>query len=42
MYWTCGQCCVFCKWVLGFNVVIGLYAHGMWSVLCVSYVDGVI
>ena len=40
MYWTCGQCCVFCMWVLGSNIVIGLYALDMWSVLFVRYVSG--
>ena len=22
MYWTCGQCCVFHMWVVGYNVAI--------------------
>ena len=35
MYWTCGQCCVFCMWMVGSNIVIGLYVLDMWSVLCV-------
>ena len=38
MYWTCGQCCVFCMWVVGSNIVIGVYVLDMWSVLCVLYV----
>ena len=38
MYWTCGQCCVFRMWVVGSNIVIGLYVLDMWSVLCVPYV----
>ena len=38
MYWTCGQCCVFHMWVLGSNIVIGVYILDMWSVLCVPYV----
>ena len=29
-----GQCCVFRKWVVGSNIVIGLYVLDMWSVLC--------
>ena len=33
---TCGQCCVFRKWMVGYNIVIGLYVLDMWSVLCVS------
>ena len=40
MYWTSGQCCVFHMWVLGSNIVIGLYVLDMWSVLCILYVDG--
>ena len=40
MYWTCGQCCVFCMWVVGCNIVIGLYSLDMWSVLYVMYVGG--
>ena len=40
MCWTCGQCCVFSMWVVGSNIVIGLYALDMWSVLCVLYVGG--
>ena len=42
MYWTCGQCCVFRIWVLGSNIVIGLYTLDMWSVLFVMYVGGMI
>ena len=42
MYWTCGQCCVFHMWVVGSEIVIGLYVPDMWSVLFVPYVgDGV-
>ena len=37
-YRTCGQCCVFCKWVAGSNIVIGRYVLDTWSVLCVPYV----
>ena len=40
MYWTCGQCCVFCMWVVGCNIVIGFYSLDMWSVLFVMYVGG--
>ena len=40
MYWTCGQCCVFHMWVMGFKIVIGLYVLDLWSVLCVPYVGG--
>ena len=40
MYWTCGQCCVFCMWVVGSEIVIGVYVLDMWSVLCVLYVGG--
>ena len=40
MYWTCGQCCVFRIWVMGSNIVIGLYVLDMRSVLCVQYVGG--
>ena len=40
MYWTCGQCCAFCMWVVGYNIVIRLYVQDMWSVLCVQYVGG--
>ena len=36
----CGQCCVFCMWVVVSNIVIGLYVLDMWSVLCVLYVGG--
>ena len=42
-YWTCGQCCVLCMWVVESNIVIGLYVLDMWSVLwsvcgqCVMY-----
>ena len=39
MYWTCGQCCVFCMWVVGSNIVIGVYVLDMWSVLFVVYVS---
>ena len=35
---TCGQCCVFRIWMLGSNIVIGLYVLDMWSMLCVPYV----
>ena len=42
MYWTCGQCFVFCMWVVGSNIVIGLYALDMWSVLFVMYVSGML
>ena len=38
MYWTCGLYCVFCMWVLGSNIVIGLYALVMWSMIFVMYV----
>ena len=38
MHWTCGQCCVFCMWVVGSNIVIGLYALDMWSMSFVMYV----
>ena len=38
MYWTCGQCCVFCMWVLGSNIVIGVYVLDMWC--CVPHVGG--
>ena len=38
MYWTCGRYCVFCMWVLGSNIAIGLYALDMWSMLFVMYV----
>ena len=38
MYWTCGLYCVFCMWVLGSNIVIGLYALDMWSMIFVMYV----
>ena len=27
------------QWVVGSNIVIGLYVLDMWSVLCVPYVD---
>ena len=27
-------------WVVGSNIVIGLYSLDMWSVLCVLYVGG--
>ena len=27
-------------WVVGSNIVIGLYSLDMWSVLCVIYVSG--
>ena len=37
MYWTCGQCCVFRMWVVGSNIVIGLYVLDMWSVLFVIW-----
>ena len=37
MYWTCDQYCVFCMWVLGSSIVIGLYTLDMWSVLYVMY-----
>ena len=37
-YRTCGQYCVFRMWVVGSNIVIGLYVPDMWSVLCVPYV----
>ena len=40
MCWTYGQCCVFSMWVVGSNIVIGLYVLDMWSVLCVIYVSG--
>ena len=40
MYWTCCQCCVFCMWVVGYNIVMGLYVLDKWSVLCVPYEDG--
>ena len=40
MYWTSGQCCVFCMWVVVSNIVIGLYLLDMWSVLFVLYVGG--
>ena len=40
MYWSCGQCCVFRIWVLGSNIVIGLYVPEMWSVLCVPNLGG--
>ena len=40
MYWTCGHCCVFGMWVMGSNIVIGLYALDTWSVLGVPYVGG--
>ena len=40
MYWTCGQYSVFCMWVLGSNIVIGLCIMDMWSVLYVPYVGG--
>ena len=26
-------------WVMGYNIVIGLYSLDMWLVLCVPYVD---
>ena len=31
---------VFSMWVVGSNIVIGLYSLDMWSVLCVLYVGG--
>ena len=31
---------VLCMWVVGSNIVIGLYILDMWSVLCVPYVCG--
>ena len=40
MCWTCGHCCVFSMWVVGSNIVIGLYSLDIWSVLCVLYVGG--
>ena len=40
MYWTCGQCCVFCMWMVGKNIVIGLYVLAMWLVLFLMYVGG--
>ena len=33
MCWTCGQCCVFRKWVVGYHIVIGMDILDMWSVL---------
>ena len=42
MYWTCGQCCVFRKWMMGSVIVIGLYLLDMWSVLFVLYVGVVL
>ena len=39
-YRTCGQCCVFRIWVVGSNIVVGLYVPDMWSVLCVPYICG--
>ena len=30
---------MFCMWVLGSNIVIGVYALDMWSVLFVMYVS---
>ena len=36
MYWTCGQCGVFRMWMVGYNIVIGLYIMEMGSVMCVS------
>ena len=34
MYWTCGHCCVFGMWVMGSNIVIGLYALHVVSAGC--------
>ena len=31
---------VFSMWVVGSNIVIGLYSLDIWSVLCVLYVGG--
>ena len=31
---------VFCMWVVGSTIVMGLYVLDMWSVLCVLYVGG--
>ena len=30
---------MFSMWVVGSNIVIGLYSLDMWSMLCVPYVD---
>ena len=38
MYWTRGQCCLLCKWVVCSNIVIGMSVLDMWSVFCVPYV----
>ena len=40
MYWTSGHCCVVCIWVVESNIVIGMYALDIWSVLFVMYVGG--
>ena len=40
MCWTYDQCYVFSMWVVGSNIVIGLYSLDIWSVLCVLYVGG--
>ena len=40
MCWTYGQCYVFSMWVVGSNIVIGLYSLDIWSVLYVLYVGG--
>ena len=37
MYWSCGQCCLFCMWVVCSNIMIGLSILDMWSVFCVPY-----
>jgi hypothetical protein len=37
MYWTCDQYCVFCMWVMGSSIVIGVNTLDMWSVLYVMY-----
>ena len=35
MYWTCGQCCVFCMWVVGSNIAIWSVCAGhMVSAVC--------
>ena len=40
MYRTCGQGCVFCMWVVGSNIVIGLFVLecGQCCLLCMCMV----
>ena len=42
MYWTCGQCCLLCMWVVCSKIMVGLSVLDMWSVFFVMYVGGMI